>query len=141
MTHFDALYGKACWTPLCWIEVDERVLVGPEMVDTTNTNIQLIKKNLKVAQDRHKSIANQHSRDREYKVGDFVLLKLSPWKRVVRFGKQGKLSPQYVGPYQITERIGVVAYRLELPPELAHVHNVFHVSMHRKYVSDPFHVI
>ena len=117
------------------------MLVGPEIVDTTNVNIQLIKRNLKTAQDRQKSIADKHSRDREYKVGDFVFLKLSPWKGVVRFGKRGKLSPRYVGPYQITERIGVVAYRLELPPELSMIHNVFHVSMLRKYVPDPSHVI
>ncbi|CAN6678896.1 unnamed protein product [Malus baccata var. baccata] len=66
---------------------------------------------------------------------------LSPWKGVVRFGKRGKLSPRYIGPYQITERIGAVAYRLELPPELSQIHNVFHISMLRKYVSDPSHVI
>ncbi|XP_068319657.1 uncharacterized protein [Pyrus communis] len=88
-----------------------------------------------------KSIADKHSRDREYKVGDFVFLKLSPWKGVVRFGKRGKLSPRYVGPYQITERIGAVAYRLELPSELSMIHNVFHVSMLRKYVPNPSHII
>ena len=70
-----------------------------------------------------------------------MFLKLSPWKDVVRFGKKGKLSPRYIGPYQITQRVGEVAYRLELPPELARVHNVFHVSMLRHYVSDPSHVI
>ncbi|KAM1521892.1 hypothetical protein ACFX10_012067 [Malus domestica] len=138
---YEALYGRVCRTPLCWAEVGERVLLGPEIVDTTNENIQLIKRNLKAAQDRQKSIADKHSKDREYKVGDFVFLKLSPWKGVVRFGKRGKLSPRYVGPYQITERIGAVAYRLELPPELSQIHNVFHISMLRKYVSDPSHVI
>ncbi|XP_070667428.1 uncharacterized protein [Malus domestica] len=79
--------------------------------------------------------------DHEYENGDFVFLKLSPWKRVVRIGKQGKLSPQYVGPYRITKRIGTVAYRLELPPELSQIHDVFHVSMLRKYVSNPSYVI
>ena len=99
MAPFEALYGKACRTPLYWTEVGERVLVGLEIVDTTNTNIQLIKINLKASQDRQKSIANRHSKDREYKINDFVFLKLSPWKCVVRFGKRGKLSPRYVGPY------------------------------------------
>ncbi|XP_050133699.1 uncharacterized protein LOC126609822 [Malus sylvestris] len=141
MTSFEALYGKACRMPLYWTEAGERPLVGPELVDTINANIQLIKANLKVAQDRQKSIADKHSKDREFTVGDFVFLKLSPWKGVVRFDKQGKLSHRYVGPYQIIERIGAVAYKLELPPELSLIHNVFHVSMLRKYVPDPSHII
>ncbi|CAN6697774.1 unnamed protein product [Malus baccata var. baccata] len=94
MSPFEALYGRACRTPLCWSEVGERVLEGPEIVDETTQNIQ-----------------------------------------------KGKLSPRYIGPYEITERVGEVAYRLELPPELSKVHNVFHVSMLRHYVSDPSHVI
>ncbi|KAM2491167.1 hypothetical protein PS1_042866 [Malus domestica] len=141
MSPFEALYGKACRTPLCWSEVGERILEGPEIVDETTQNIQVIKSNLKVAQDRQKSLADRHTTDRMYNVGDYVFLKLSPWRGVVRFGKKGKLSPRYIGPYEITERIGEVAYRLELPPELSKVHNVFHVSMLRHYVSDPSHVI
>ncbi|KAM1286042.1 hypothetical protein ACFX2J_000134 [Malus domestica] len=141
MPPFEALYGKACRTPLCWSEVGERILEGPEIVDETTQNIQVIKSNLKVAQDRQKSLADRHTTDRMYNVGDYVFLKLSPWRGVVRFGKKGKLSPRYIGPYEITERIGEVAYRLELPPELSKVHNVFHVSMLRHYVSDPSHVI
>ncbi|CAN6707423.1 unnamed protein product [Malus baccata var. baccata] len=121
MSPFEALYGRACRTPLCWSEV--------------------IKSNLKTTQDRHKSLADRHATDRVYDVGNLVFLKLSPWRGVVRFGKKGKLSPRYIGPYEITERIGEVAYRLELPPELSKVHNVFHVSMLRHYVSDPSHVI
>ncbi|XP_070660588.1 uncharacterized protein [Malus domestica] len=101
----------------------------------------MIKSNLKAAQDRQKSIADRHDTDRMYNVGDWVFLKLSPWKGVVRFGKRGKLNPRYVGPYMITERVGEVAYRLELPPELSKVHDVFHVSMLRHYVVNPSHVI
>ncbi|CAN6704242.1 unnamed protein product [Malus baccata var. baccata] len=141
MAPFEALCGKPCRTPLCWSEVGERVLVGPEIVEVTTQNIQVIKANLKAAQDRQKSIADKHSTDRVYKVGDWVFLKLSPWKGVVRFGKKGKLSPRYIGPYQIVERVGEVAYRLALPLELARVHNVFHVTMLRRYVFDPSHVI
>ncbi|CAN6712966.1 unnamed protein product [Malus baccata var. baccata] len=121
-------------------EIDERVFVGPEIVEETTQNIQVIKANLKAAQDRQKSIADRHSIDRVYKVGDWVFLKLSPWKGVVRFGKKVKLSPRYIGLYQIVERVGEIAYRLALPPELARVHNVFHVSMLRRYVSDPSHI-
>ncbi|KAM2690392.1 hypothetical protein EV1_043581 [Malus domestica] len=141
MAPFEALYGKSCRTPLCWSEVGERVLVGPEIVEETTQNVQVIKSNLKVAQDRQKSLADRHATDRVYKVNDWVFLKLSPWKGVVRFGKKGKLSPRYIGPYQITERVGEVAYRLELPSELSKVHNLFHVSMLRQYVADPSHVI
>ncbi|XP_070681185.1 uncharacterized protein [Malus domestica] len=140
MSHFKALYGKSCHTPLCWLEVGERVLVGPKIVDETTQNIQVIKANLK-AQDRQKSLVDKHATDRVYKVGDWVFLKLSLWKGVVWFGKKGKLSLRYIGPYQITERVGEVAYRLKLPSELSQVHDVFHVSMFRHYVSDPAHVI
>ena len=87
MAPFEALYGKACRTLLCWTEAGERPFVGLEIVDTTNANIQLIKANLKALQNRQKNIANKHSKDHEYTVGDFVFLKLSPWKGVVRFGK------------------------------------------------------
>ncbi|CAN6557511.1 unnamed protein product [Malus baccata var. baccata] len=122
-------------------EVGERVLMGPEIVKETTQNIQVIKSNLKAAHDRQKSLADRHAIDRVYKVGDWVFLKLSPWRGVVQFGKNGKLSARYIGPYQITERVGEVAYRLKLPPELSKVHDVFHVYMLRHYVSDPSHVI
>ncbi|XP_068305051.1 uncharacterized protein [Pyrus communis] len=93
------------------------------------------------ALDRQKSLVDKHAIDQTYKVGDWVFLKLSPWKGVVRFGKKGKLSPRYIRLYVIIERIGEVAYRLVLPPELSRVHDVFHVSMLHHYVSDPSHVL
>ena len=141
MAPFEALYGRVCRTPLCWSEVGERPLMGPEIVEETTQNVQVIKANLKTAQDRQKSFADRRATNRVYKVSDWVFLKVSPWKGVVRFGKKGKLSPRYIGPYQIIERVGEVAYRLELPSELSKVHNVFHVSMLHHYVSDPSHVI
>ncbi|CAN6678909.1 unnamed protein product [Malus baccata var. baccata] len=141
MSQFEALYGRACRTLLCWSEVGERVLECPEIVDETTQNIQVIKSNLKAAQDRQKSLADRHTPDRVYDVGDWVFLKLSPWRGVVRFGKRGKLSPRYIGPYVIIEIVGEVAYRLELPSELSKVYNVFHVSMLRHYISDLSHVI
>ncbi|CAN6678113.1 unnamed protein product [Malus baccata var. baccata] len=137
----DRLTKKYYRTPLCWSEVGKRVLVGPEIVDETTQNVQVIKSNLKAAQDRQKSLTTKHATDRKYNVGDWVLLKLSPWKGVVQFGKKGKLSPRYIGPYMITKRVGDVAYRLELPSELSKVHDVFHVSMLQHYVLDPSHVI
>ena len=85
--------------------------------------------------------ADKRRKDLEFEVEDRVFLKLSPWKGVVRFGKQGKLSPRYIGPFEIVERIGPVAYKLDLPEEFSRVHNVFHISMLRKYISDPSHVL
>ena len=103
--------------------------------------VNVIRAKLKAARDRQKSYANKRRKDLEFEVEDQVLLKLSPWKSVVCFGKRGKLSPRYTGPFEIVERIGPVAYRLDLPEELPQVHNVFHISMLRKYISDPSHVL
>ncbi|XP_057533078.1 uncharacterized protein LOC130810976 [Amaranthus tricolor] len=96
---------------------------------------------MKAAQDRQKSYADLRRKPLAFEVGDKVLLKVSPMKGVMRFGKKGKLSPKYIGPYEILERIGTVAYRSTLPPELSKVHDVFHVSQLRRYISDPSHVI
>ena len=88
------------------------------------------------AQDRQKSYADKRRKPLEFDIGDYVLLKVSPWKGVVRFGKKRKLVPQYVGPFKILERIGKVTYRLELPEELSNVHPTFHVSNLRKCLAD-----
>ena len=77
----------------------------------------------------------------KFEVNDWVFLKVAPWKGVIRFQKRGKLNPRYIGPFRILERIGPVAYRLELPFELSRIHNVFHVSMLKKYVPDPSHIL
>ena len=104
-------------------------------------NVKVIRDRLKIAQDRQKSYADNLRRDLEFQVGDQVFMRISPWKGVLRFGKKGKLSPHYMGPYEIVERIGKVAYRLRLPPELTRIHDVFHVSMLRKYIADHSHVL
>ncbi|XP_068331434.1 uncharacterized protein [Pyrus communis] len=101
MTPFEALYGKSCRTPLCWSEVGERVLVGLEIVDETTQNVQVIKSNLKAAQDRQKSLADRHATDRVYEVGDWVFLKISPWRGVVRFGKKDSLHVIPAQPLEI----------------------------------------
>ena len=141
MTPYEALYGRKCRTPLCWDEVGERKLSSPEIVQVTTDNVNVIRDRLKIAQDRHKSYADNRRRDLEFQVGDQVFMRISPWKGVLRFGKKGKLSPCYMGPYEIDERIGKVAYRLRLPHELARIHDVFHVSMLRKYIADSSHVL
>ncbi|KAA0032776.1 DNA/RNA polymerase superfamily protein [Cucumis melo var. makuwa] len=96
---------------------------------------------MRIAQDLQKSYADKRRRNLEFQVGDQVFLKLSPWRGVIRFGRKGKLSLRYIGPYQITERVGPTTYKLELPIELARIHDVFHVSMLRKYIPDPSHVL
>ncbi|KAL5538397.1 hypothetical protein UlMin_045742 [Ulmus minor] len=96
---------------------------------------------METAQSRQKSYADKRRRPLEFQVGDSVFLKVAPMKGVMRFGKKGKLSLRFIGPFEILERIGKVAYKLALPPELSSVHNVFHVSMLKKYVSDSSHVL
>ncbi|XP_057997736.1 uncharacterized protein LOC110659141 [Hevea brasiliensis] len=103
--------------------------------------IRILKSRLKAAQDRQKSYADLKRRDIEYNVGDKVFLKISPWKGIIRFGKRGKLSPRFIGSYEIIERIIPVAYRLALPLELSQIHDVFQVSMLRRYKSDPSHIL
>lgn len=141
MAPFEALYGRPCRSPLCWAEVGDSKLLGPDLVQETTEKIALIRDRLRTAQSRQKSYADSRRKDLEFEAGDHVLLKVSPTRGVMRFGKKGKLSPRFIGPFEILERIGPVAYRLALPPNLTGVHNVFHVSMLRKYVYDPSHII
>ncbi|KAL4013434.1 hypothetical protein IC575_025604 [Cucumis melo] len=132
MAPFEALYGKCCRSPVCWGEVGEQRMLGPELVQTTNAAIQKIRARMLTAQSRQKSYADVRRKDLEFKVGDMVFLKVAPMKGVLRFAKKGKLSPRFVGPFEILERIGPVAYRLALPHRS--LHGVFHISILRKYV-------
>ncbi|KAL0417133.1 UNVERIFIED_CONTAM: Transposon Tf2-11 polyprotein [Sesamum latifolium] len=141
MAPYEALYGRRCRSPVCWDIEGLQQLEGPELVQETVKKIQIVKKCLKAAQDRRKSYVDKHRREMEYEVGDKVFLKVSPWKGILRFGRQGKLSPRYIGPYEIIERIGPLAYRLALPMELLQIYDVFHVSLLRRYRSHPSHVI
>ena len=137
MAPFEALYGRKCRSPVCWNEIGEAQITGPELIQETTDKIFQIRDNLLVARSRQKSYADKHRKPLEFQVNDLVLLKVSPWKGVVRFGKKkGKLSPRYVGPFKILERIGKVAYRLDLPPELSSVHPTFHVSNLKKCLAE-----
>ena len=141
MPPYEALYGRRCRSPLHWDEIGEKAVVGPDLVLQATEKVQVIKQKLKAAQDRYKSYADTRRRPLEFQVGDHVFLRVSPTKGVVRFGVRGKLNPRYIGPYEVLERIGPVAYRLALPPNLAGVHDVFHVSQLRKCLSDADAVI
>ncbi|GKE99803.1 putative reverse transcriptase domain-containing protein [Tanacetum coccineum] len=117
--------------------VGEGQLIGPELVQETTEKISQIKDRLKAARDRQKSYADKRRKPLEFSVGDYVLLKVSPWKGVVRFGKKGKLAPRFVGPFEIVEKVGPVAFRLDFPEELNGVHDTFHVSNLKKCLADP----
>jgi hypothetical protein len=128
MTHFEALYGRRCRTPLNWSQPREREVFGPDLMTEAERKVKLIRKNLEPAQARKKSYHDKRRKPLQFEVGDFLYLKVSPTKGVQRFGIKGKLAPRYIGPYEIIEACGPVAYKLELPPKMSAIHNVFHVS-------------
>ncbi|GJT49904.1 putative reverse transcriptase domain-containing protein [Tanacetum coccineum] len=138
---FKALYGQKCISPVCWAEVGDVQLTGPEIIHETTEKIVQIRQCLQAARDRQRSYANVRRKPLEFQVGDRVMLKVSPRKGVIRFGKRGKLNPWYIRPFKILKRIGLVAYKLELPEELSNVHSTFHVSNLKKCLSDESLVI
>nr|GEU98063.1 hypothetical protein [Tanacetum cinerariifolium] len=105
-------------TPVCWDEVGSRELASTDVVLATTKKIEIIRGRLKEAQDAWKSYANKRRSPIEFNVGDFVMLKVSPWKGVMRFKNKGKLSPRFIGPFIILKRVSEVAYVLELPEEI-----------------------
>ena len=141
MAPYEALYGRRCRTLMCWTEFHEHKIIGPDLVKETEEKVRIIQHRLKAASGRQRSYADLKRRDIAYEVGDKVFLKVSPWRKILRFDKKGKLSPRFIGLYEVLERIGLVAYRLALPLELANLHNVFHVSMLRRYHSDESHIL
>ncbi|GKC00075.1 putative reverse transcriptase domain-containing protein, partial [Tanacetum coccineum] len=133
---FKALYGRKCRSPVLWAEIGEGSLIRPELVQKTTDKVVVIKEKLQAARDRQKSYADSARKMTEYEVGENVLLKVSPWKGVMHFGKKGKLAPRYVGPFEILERIGPVSYRLRLSEEFIGVYDTFHVSNLKKYLGN-----
>ena len=136
-----ALYERKCRTLLCWTELSEKKVIGPDLIQETEEKVKMIRERFKVVTDRQKSYADMKRKDIRYEIGEKVFLKVSPWKNVMRFEKIGKLSPRFIRPYEVIEKVGPVAYRLALPPKLEKIHSVFHVSMLRRYRSDPSHVV
>ncbi|KAA3477770.1 DNA/RNA polymerases superfamily protein [Gossypium australe] len=141
MALYEALYGCKCQTPLHWTDLSEKKIHGVDLIRDTKEKVKVIRDSLKATSDQQKSYADLKRKDIEFQVNDKVFLKVSPWKKIFRFGFKGKLSLRFNGPYEIIERIGPVAYRLTLPSKLEKIHNVFHVSMLHGYRSEPSHVI
>ena len=141
MAPCEALYERKCRTPLCWTELSEKKIIGPDLIQETEEKVKTIRKRLKVATYRQKSYDDMKIKDVRYEIGEKVILKVFPWNKVMRFGRKGKLSPRFIGPYEVIEKVGPMAYKLALPPKLEKIHNVFHVSLLRRYRSDPSHVV
>ena len=141
MAAYEALYGRKCRMSLCWTELSEKKVIGPDLIQEIEEKVKMIRERLKVATDRHKSYADMKRKDIRYEIGEKVFLKVLPWKKVMRFGKNGKLSHMFIRPYEVIKKVGPVAYRLALPPNLENIHNVFHVSMLQRYRSDSSHVV
>jgi hypothetical protein len=136
MLPYEALYGQKCQSPLYYDNVGERQTLGPELIQDTCDKVRVIKERMSAAWSRQKSYVNNQMRPLEFKVGDRVFLKVSPMRGVMQFGKKGKLSPKFVGPFKITKRVGRLPYRIALPPNLVRTHDVFHMSMLRKYIAN-----
>ncbi|GJR06624.1 hypothetical protein Tco_0529608 [Tanacetum coccineum] len=128
--------GDMYWSPVLRAEIEKSSLTGLELVQETTDKVVLVKEKPKAARDRQKSYVDYRRKPLKFEVGDHVLLKVKPWKRVVHFGNKGKLAPRYVGLFEILERIGLVAYRSRLPEELNNVHDTFHVSNLKKCLAD-----
>jgi hypothetical protein len=140
MSPFEALYGRKCDTLVSWDNPTDRVVFGSELLKDMDDQVVKIKKNLKAAQDRHKFYVEKNMTAREFKLEEHVLLKVKPKKSSLKLGSCTKMAARFCGPFEILDRIGPVGYMLALPVSM-NAHNVFHVSLLKKYVHDPNHVI
>ncbi|GAU42639.1 hypothetical protein TSUD_398440 [Trifolium subterraneum] len=138
MAPYEALYGRKCRTPLCWTEVGDKGVLGPDIIQETTLKIKSVKEHMRVAQSRQKSYIDHRRRPLEFEEGDHVFLRVTPKLGLRGVFKTKKLAPRYIGPYQILKRVGPVAYQLALPPSMSRMHDVFHVSQLRKFIPDPF---
>ncbi|KAK6145345.1 hypothetical protein DH2020_022165 [Rehmannia glutinosa] len=141
MAPYEALYGRKCRSPVHWKSTMSSPFPKLDLVQEAIDKVQIIRERIRTAQSHQKSYANQRRKDLEFATGEEVFLRLSRLKGKIHSRKGGKLSLRYIGLFKITERIGTVAYRLELPPKLVGMHNVFHVSRLKKYHPDPEHII
>ena len=141
MAPYEALYGRPCRSPIYWTEVGDHSIIGPDLIRDTSKKVDLIQKHLLTDHNRKKSYTDRRRLLLEFEVGDHVFLMVMPKRGVIKFDKRGKLALRYIRPFKILERVGTIAYRLALPSSLSGVHEVFHVSMLRKYTLDPTHIV
>jgi hypothetical protein len=141
MAPLEALYGRRCRTPLNWIELGEKAIFDSNLIDEAKATVHRIQDNLKAVKSRQESHANKRSRPLEFEIGDHVYLRVSPMKGMKRFGMKEKLAPHYIRPFPILKKCGHVAYKLELPPSLVGVHDIFHVSQLKKCLQAPVDVV
>src|SRR3954471_24789410 len=137
MAPFEVLCGRKCRTPLNWSETGERALVGPDITQHAEDQVRVICEHLKAAQSRQKSNYDREHEEMVYQPGEYAYLRVTLMRGTHRFRIKGKLAPRNIGPFRILSRSGPVAYRLELPPNLSQVHDVFHVSQLRGCFKDP----
>jgi hypothetical protein len=126
MAPFKVLYEHRCRIPFNWIELGEKVIFRPDLVEEAEATVRRMQDNLKAMKSRQETYANKRRRPLEFEVRNHVYLRVSPMKGVKRLGVKGKLAPRYIGPFPILEKCGTVAYKVELPPSLARVHDIFH---------------
>jgi hypothetical protein len=141
MTPFEVLYGRQCRTPLNWIEPGKKVIFGPDIVEEAEATVRHIQDNLKAAKSHQVTHANKRHRPLAFEAGNHVYLRVSPMKSVKRFGVKVKLAPHYIGPFPILKKCGTVDDNLDLPPSLAGVHNIFHVSQLKKCIKAPMDIM
>jgi hypothetical protein len=132
MSSFEVLYRHQCHSPLNWIEPGEKVIFGPDHIEEAEAAVHHIQDNLKATKSCQETYVNKRRRPLAFEVQNQVYLRVSLMKGVKRFGVKGKLAPRYIGPFPIHEKCGSVAYKLDLPPSLAGVHDNFHVSQLKK---------
>eukprot|EP00253_Pinus_taeda_P029028 PITA_29028 len=140
MSPFEVLYRRKCLTPSSWGGPEDKLRLGPEMLKEMEDMVKKVRSNLKAAQDRQKSFADRKRRFKEYQIGDHAYVRIQAKKSTLQWSGCAKLAPRYCGPFQVLARVGPMAYQLALPSHIR-VHNVFHVSVLKKYVYDPKHVI
>ena len=141
MAPFEVLYGRKCRTPLNWSETGERTLIGPDIIQHVEDQVCVIREHLKAAQSRENNNYDRKHKEMIYEPDEQAYLRVTPMRGTHRFNFKGKLAPRYIGPFRILSRSGPVAYRLELPPNLSQVHDVFHMSQLRRYFKDPIRVV
>jgi hypothetical protein len=141
MAAFEVLYGRRCRTPLNWIEPGLNVIFGLDLVEEAEATVRRIQDNLKAAKSRQETYANKRHRPLAFEVGDHMYLRISPMKGVKRFGVKEKLAPRYIEPFPILEKCGSVAYKLDLPPSLAGVQDIFHMSQLKKCLKAPVDIV